>query len=143
MPSGPLCVWNVDPMWCPFFVLLNSCNFTNQHSSTNTNVQGLWACVAKRDSKEAEGAEGWVFFGTLFSPFWCPFFSVGGWCRLKLCHFCKLWHENLKLLTRSGFCNPALLLRLRVLQPNTPFRASGVAAQHSVWGFRALQPNTP
>ena len=64
---------------------------------------------------------GGVFFGALFFFFWCPFFFfVGGWCRLELCHFCRLWQE------KTG-----ISAEFRVLQPNTPFRASGVATQHS------------
>ena len=55
----------------------------------------------------------------LLVPFFVPFFFVGGWCRIELCHFCKLWQENEELLTSSGFCNPTLVLGLRVLQPNT------------------------
>ena len=56
---------------------------------------------------------GGVFFGALFFFFWCPFFFfVGGWCRLELCHFCKLWQE------KAG-----ISAEFRVLQPNTPFGA--------------------
>ena len=46
------------------------------------------------------------FFGARF------FFFVGGWCRLELCHFCKLWQE------KAG-----ISAEFRVLQPNTPFGA--------------------
>ena len=36
---------------------------------------------------------GWIFFGAFFLV---PVFSffVGGWFRLELCHFCKLWQEK-------------------------------------------------
>ena len=47
------------------------------------------------------------------------FFVVGGWCRLELCHLCKLWQEKCRIADA-----------FRVLQPNTPFRAKGVATQH-------------
>ena len=51
----------------------------------------------------------------------------------------------------SGFCNPALLLELRVLQPNalfrvrvlqpsTPFRVYGFATQHSFQGLGFCNP---
>ena len=63
-------------------------------------------------------------------------------------------HGFIVLGRGRGFCDPALLLRLRVLQPSTPFRASGFATQHSfkgsgfcnptlLLGLRVLQPNTP
>ena len=57
---------------------------------------------------------GGVFFGALFFFFLVPvfFFFVGGWCRLELCHFCKLWQE------KAG-----ISAEFRVLQPNTPFGA--------------------
>ena len=48
------------------------------------------------------------------------FFFVGGWCRLELCHFCKLWQEKTRISAE-----------FRVLQPNTPFGAYGFATQHS------------
>ena len=41
-----------------------------------------------------------------------------------------------------GFCNPTLLLGLRVLQPNIPFRASGFCNSTFLLGLRVLQPNT-
>ena len=54
---------------------------------------------------------GWSFFWRPF--FFVPvFFFVGGWCRLELCHFCKLWQE------KAG-----ISAEFRVLQPNTPFGA--------------------
>ena len=56
---------------------------------------------------------GGVFFGALFlfgARFF--FFFVGGWCWLKLCHFCKLWQEKTRIADE-----------FKVLQPNTPFRA--------------------
>ena len=46
------------------------------------------------------------FFGARF------FFLVGGWCRLELCHFCKLWQAKIRISAK-----------FRVLQPNTPFGA--------------------
>ena len=64
-------------------------------------------------------------FGARFFVF---VWGVGGWCRLELCQFCKLWQE---LLMSSGVCKATLPLGLRVLQPNTPF------------GLRVLKPNTP
>ena len=79
--------------------------------------------------------------GVFFAPFFffgARFFFVGGWCRLELCHFCKLWREKTRISAKFrvlqpntaqhsfwglGFCNPTLLLGLKVLQPNIPFRA--------------------
>ena len=70
------------------------------------------------------GSRGFVFGCCIFlAPllFFGARFCWGvGWCRLELCHFCKLWQE--KTRNADGF---------RVLQPNTPFRAWGVATQHS------------
>ena len=42
----------------------------------------------------ASGFLEWVEF--LLAPFFLvPFFVlVGGWCRLELCQFCKLWQEK-------------------------------------------------
>ena len=40
------------------------------------------------------------------------FLFVGGWCRLELCHFCKLWQEKDKNRIAD---------ELRVLQPNNTF----------------------
>ena len=54
---------------------------------------------------------GGVVFGALV--FGARFFlGVDGWCRLELCHSCKLWQEKTRI---AG--------EFRVLQPNTPFRA--------------------
>ena len=41
-----------------------------------------------------------------------------------------------------GLCNPTLLLGLRVLQPNIPFRASGFYNSTFLLGLKVLQPNT-
>ena len=41
-----------------------------------------------------------------------------------------------------GFCNPTLLLGLKVLQPNIPFRASGFCNSTFLLGLKLLQPNT-
>ena len=47
------------------------------------------------------------------APFFCAlFFWVGGWCRLELCYFCKLWQEKCRIADEFS-----------VLQPNTRFRA--------------------
>ena len=62
---------------------------------------------------------GGVFFGAFFF-FGARFCFVGGWCRLELCHFCNLWQEKTRIAEE-----------IRALQPNTPFRASGFATQHS------------
>ena len=36
--------------------------------------------------------------GVFLAPFFCFgarfVFFVGGWCRLELCQFCKLWQEK-------------------------------------------------
>ena len=45
----------------------------------------------------------------------------------KLCHFRKLWREKCRFADE-----------LRVLQPNTPFRAQGFATQHSLWWLKVL-----
>ena len=52
------------------------------------------------------------FLAPFFFFFGARFFFVGGWCRLELCHFCKLWQE------KAG-----ISAEFRVLQPNTPFGA--------------------
>ena len=85
---------------------------------------------------------GGVFFGAFFFFLSCPFFFWGGWCWLELCHFCKLWQEKLEFLPSSGFCNPTLLLGLRVLQPNTPIRDLGLCNPTLLFGLKVLQPNT-
>ena len=58
------------------------------------------------------------FFGARFFFF---LWVVGvGW---NCATFASCGRKKLELLTSSGFCNPTLLLGLRVLQPSTPFRA--------------------
>ena len=74
-----------------------------------------------------------VFLVPLF--FLCPFLFVGGWCRLELCHFCKLWQEKCRIADGFRVLHPTLVLGLRVLHPSTPFRAQGFATQHSFWGL--------
>ena len=98
----------------------------------------------------------------LYTFFLCPFFWRVGGCRLELCHFCKLRQEKCRTadelrglqrntqcfatqpnIHHSGFCNPTLFLRLRVLQPNTPLRALGCCNPKFLLGLKVLQPNTP
>ena len=67
--------------------------------------------------------------------FWRPFFFgarfffVGGWCRLELCHFCKLWQEKTRISAEFRVLQPNT--PFGASGPNTPFRASDVATQHS------------
>ena len=49
------------------------------------------------------------------------FVFVGGWCRLELCHFCKLWQETCRIADEFRVLQPNT--RFTVLHPNTPFRA--------------------
>ena len=66
--------------------------------------------VAIRRHGTKKGVE--FFLAPFFFFLGARFFFVGGWCRLELCHFCKLWQEKTRISAE-----------FRVLQPNTPFGA--------------------
>ena len=99
---------------------------------------------------------GWSFF-------WRPFFFVFG-ARFFFCgwlvsgrtvpllqavagkswNFCRVQgFATQHSFWGLGFCNPTLLLGLKVLQPNIPFRASGFCNSTFLLGLRVLQPHTP
>ena len=114
-------------------ILLNTSQVqaaTKRRLRTRTEGSGCSKCCGK--TPPSAEITCWSCFGCLF---WCPFCFVLGWLvSAKMCHFASCGRKNVELLTSSELCNPTLLLWLRALQPNTPFRAYGVATQ---------QPNTP
>ena len=65
-----------------------------------------------------------------------------GFCNPTLLLGLKVLQPNIPFRA-SGFCNSTFLLGLKVLQPNTSFRAPGCCKPTLLLGFRVLQPNTP
>ena len=85
--------------------------YTHIHMYIRTDVIMFLACENVSICLGSWLVLGGVCFG-VFCFFCARFFFVGGWCRLELCHFCKLWQEKCRIADE-----------LRVLQPNAPFRA--------------------
>ena len=99
--------------------------------------------------------KGGIFFGALFFFFLVPVFFFCGWLVSartvpllqavagKSWNFCRVQgFATQHSFWGLGFCNPTLLLGLKVLQPNIPFRASGFCNSTFLLGLRVLQPNT-
>ena len=110
---------------------------------------------------------GWSFFWRPFFFLVPVFFFFCGWLVSartvpllqavagKKWNFCRVQgFATQQSFWGLGFCNPTLLLGLKVLQPNIPFRAMGVATPHFFsgleccnptlrLGFGVLQPNSP
>ena len=100
----------------------------------------------------------WVefFLAPFFFFFWCPFLFFFGWLVSartvpllqavagKSWNFCRVQgFATQHSFWGLGFCNPTLLLGLKVLQPNIPFRASGFCNSTFLLGLRVLQLNIP
>ena len=97
---------------------------------------------------------GGVFVGALFFFFGARFFFCGWLVSArtvpllqavagKSWNFCRVQgFATQHSFWGLGFCNPTLLLGLKVLQPNIPFRASGFCNSTFLLGLKVLQPNT-